>query len=460
MTGSQFWIAALVHWLGLAALAATLGGLALALLVLPAAADLGPVRQRLRRWNIIAAVLLLATTAGELVVRARTMSGAGLGAAIAALPVVLARTHFGTIWIARTAVLAVLLLLLWASARARPPRAIALMLAAGVALTTSLTGHAGDWGDVSPTVFVDWVHALAAGAWVGGLGGLALVGFSERAAWPPALFAEVARRFSRLAGWCLLGVVLSGAYNAWIQVGAVSALWTTTYGRALGAKLALLLGLVSLGAVNRFAILPRLGPDGRTARGIGARLFRRARLALCGRSRVPREALPARLASHIAREAVLALAILGCTAVLGESPPGRHASRAHHTASAAEEPQPYRVTMAELHATGGVPKGWMFTPPTGDPRRGRQVFVRLGCFACHSVRGETFAAPSGPGPDLTGMGAHHPAGYIAESIVNPNAVIVRGPGYTGPDGLSVMPDYRGNLTVNELTDLVAYLKSL
>ncbi len=65
MTGSQFWIAALVHWLGLAALAATLGGLALALLVLPAAADLGPVRQRLRRWNIGAAVLLMATTAGE-----------------------------------------------------------------------------------------------------------------------------------------------------------------------------------------------------------------------------------------------------------------------------------------------------------------------------------------------------------------------------------------------------------
>ncbi len=50
--------------------------------------------------------------------------------------------------------------------------------------------------------------------------------------------------------------------------------------------------------------------------------------------------------------------------------------------------------------------------------------------------------------------------YFAESILNPNAVIVTGPGYTGPDGLSIMPDYRESLMVSELIDLVAYLKSL
>jgi hypothetical protein len=31
---------------------------------------------------------------------------------------------------------------------------------------------------------------------------------------------------------------------------------------------------------------------------------------------------------------------------------------------------------------------------------------------------------------------------------------------TGSDGLSTMPDYRPNLTLAELDDLVAYLKSL
>jgi hypothetical protein len=61
---------------------------------------------------------------------------------------------------------------------------------------------------------------------------------------------------------------------------------------------------------------------------------------------------------------------------------------------------------------------------------------------------------------LIGVGEHHPAGYLLESIVNPNAVIVEGPGYTAPDGNSIMPDYRGRLSVNDLIDLVTYLKTL
>ncbi len=59
-----------------------------------------------------------------------------------------------------------------------------------------------------------------------------------------------------------------------------------------------------------------------------------------------------------------------------------------------------------------------------------------------------------------GMGSHHPAEYFAESIMNPNRVIVQGPGYTGPDGLSKMPDYNDVMTVRQLVDVVAYLKSL
>jgi mono/diheme cytochrome c family protein len=116
--------------------------------------------------------------------------------------------------------------------------------------------------------------------------------------------------------------------------------------------------------------------------------------------------------------------------------------------------------MEELHRRGGVPGGWIFVPPPGDATHGREVFVRLQCHACHRVEREKFPASLRPGPDLTGVGEHHPAGYILESIVNPNAVIVQGTGYTGPDGRSTMPDYRGELSVTDLIDLVAYLKTL
>ncbi len=64
------------------------------------------------------------------------------------------------------------------------------------------------------------------------------------------------------------------------------------------------------------------------------------------------------------------------------------------------------------------------------------------------------------GPELTGMGAQHPGEYFAESILTPNAVLLDGPGYVGPDGKSIMPSFADSLSVAQLVDLVAFLKSL
>src|SRR5207253_2882840 len=118
-----------------------------------------------------------------------------------------------------------------------------------------------------------------------------------------------------------------------------------------------------------------------------------------------------------------------------------------------------RITMAALHQAGGVPPGWRFTVPPGDVAAGRRTFADAGCPSCHRVAREAFPPPTGPGPELTGMGSHHPAEYFVESILTPDAVLVDGPGYIGPDGRSVMPSYP-DLTLRQLTDLVAYLKSL
>jgi uncharacterized protein involved in high-affinity Fe2+ transport len=122
------------------------------------------------------------------------------------------------------------------------------------------------------------------------------------------------------------------------------------------------------------------------------------------------------------------------------------------------------MSMDELHRAGGVPPGWRFSWPTGDARKGREAFAKLECHQCHEVKGESFPPvsqdPSRRGPELTGMGDHHPAEYFAEALLNPNAVIVTGPGHTGPDGLSIMPDFRDSLTLAEAIDLVAYVRSL
>ena len=133
------------------------------------------------------------------------------------------------------------------------------------------------------------------------------------------------------------------------------------------------------------------------------------------------------------------------------------------TAVSGQTRQPVRITMEELHDHGGIPPGWRFTVPPGDVKAGREVFAKLECNKCHAVKGD-FPTPSkepgNAGPALTGMGGHHPPEYMVQSILDPNAVIVTGPGHTGPDGLSIMPSFADSLTVPELLDLVAYLASL
>jgi len=126
--------------------------------------------------------------------------------------------------------------------------------------------------------------------------------------------------------------------------------------------------------------------------------------------------------------------------------------------------EPLRITMDELHRHGGVPPGWQFTLPEGNPKAGREAFVILQCHTCHTITGEQFppVKPSerAMAPDLTGVGALHPAPYIAESILNPSAVVTDGPGYADANGYSNMPSYLEALSVRQLVDLVAYLQSL
>jgi mono/diheme cytochrome c family protein len=115
------------------------------------------------------------------------------------------------------------------------------------------------------------------------------------------------------------------------------------------------------------------------------------------------------------------------------------------------------------HGNHGTPAGWRFSWPAGDPGRGREVFARYECFSCHEVRGERFPAPrdaSNVGPELASMGPAHEVEYFVEAIITPNAVIDRGKGYDAVDGSSKMPSFNDTLTVQELLDLVTFLKGL
>ena len=115
---------------------------------------------------------------------------------------------------------------------------------------------------------------------------------------------------------------------------------------------------------------------------------------------------------------------------------------------------------AAAPATPKVPQGWKFTFPDGDAKAGKTVFLNMKCYSCHAIEipGEKLppSRSKGAGPALTGYSAL-PKEYLAESIIKPHT-IVAAPSYSVKEGRAAMGEYNHFLSVQELIDLVAFLK--
>jgi hypothetical protein len=109
-----------------------------------------------------------------------------------------------------------------------------------------------------------------------------------------------------------------------------------------------------------------------------------------------------------------------------------------------------------------VPAGWTFRFPEGDAKAGQMVFMTMQCYTCHAINipGETLPPDAGGiGPDLTPGYSKLPTEYLAESIIKAHTVVAA-PGYVVKEGKAIMGNYNHFLTVQELSDLVAFLKHL
>jgi len=90
---------------------------------------------------------------------------------------------------------------------------------------------------------------------------------------------------------------------------------------------------------------------------------------------------------------------------------------------------------------------------------GQQLFQSLGCASCHGANGEggrgpTLAGVFGKKTQLqTGDSVTVDEGYVRESILNPQAKLVAGFG-------AIMPTFQGQITEDQLMQLVAFIKSL
>lgn len=245
---------------------------------------LSGVLDRLRRplrWSVAAAISGTALVALDTVARVTGTSAAAALTDPGRTLAVLASTRTGLLLAARVGVLVVVPLLAgrlavhW-QARMTPPSTALIVgegflltgCAAAVAATFALSSHAASVSvDFGIAVVFDGLHLLAAGAWAGGLVGLALAALPTAArlgARPapretgPALVAAMTGAFSTLAQLAMLVIVTTGAYATLIRTPGLTGFGTSTWGAALLAKLALWAVLLLLAGYTTARIVPAI----------------------------------------------------------------------------------------------------------------------------------------------------------------------------------------------------------
>jgi copper resistance protein D len=128
------------------------------------------------------------------------------------------------------------------------PVGIAVAGVAAVGVTARLlTGH---FAESTLSGIAVAAHSLAAALWCGALIGLVLT-VEHRGQW-----ARVLPRFSQLALYCVVVLLVGGVVGAASRLGSPTALYESGYGRVLVAKVVVTVALVVLGWRNRTIWLP------------------------------------------------------------------------------------------------------------------------------------------------------------------------------------------------------------
>lgn len=208
------------------------------------------------RWVTILGGLGLLAVLLQVPVQASLASGQGLGA-IAEEGVLGLALADGVGWSLAVTGLGLLALLVTSGLPFRThTRRLALAGATLAPLGLVLTGHTRTMSPAVAGYLADAAHVVAGAVWLGGLGALLAALRRRRAEGDVAGAADAVARFSAWAGAVVAVVVAAGLVLTWIEVGSVSALTSTTYGRYLMAKVAVALLVIAGAAWNRFRLVP------------------------------------------------------------------------------------------------------------------------------------------------------------------------------------------------------------
>ncbi len=274
-----------------------------------------PIEQQVVRVTKAAAWIALCFSLPELYMQVVDIMGGTIfsGVELSMVWKLLTRTTSGWVWIARTAVLAALLMLLawhrlWPWSHIRWVAALAL---AGAALISrSLASHASSLASGSLVAIVsDALHILAAASWIGLLIHFRLLLGRMREAETATVQPILAPMVNRLTPIALASagmLVGTGIYNATRHLDSLRAIIASPYGLTLLAKMLLLAPVLAAGSLNFLVIRPALSSAHPPAKGL---------------EDGGRGALARRLLSLVEIEVSVGLAIIALAAVLSVVPP-------------------------------------------------------------------------------------------------------------------------------------------
>lgn len=284
------------RWIALLALLCMVGAALFRLTVLGPARFAAPTIER-TAWLSVTGVFVVA----------QCLLAAAQAEAVAELPIPQALTgpvlsevlfdgRFAVLWWLRLLLGTGLGALLYR--RSHPKLAVFIGLLLLVA--TSLSSHAFG-ARVAPAlaVAVDTLHLAAAALWLGAILELCLLLPSTLALSRQPRFAMLRVLVPRVSGVLLptvLILIATGIFNAWEQVATFQALLRTAHGQSLLLKLAILMPLLLIAAINLLLIRPRFAAT-------------------------EAESEPRRFLANVRVEAVLAAALLLPVALLAALPP-------------------------------------------------------------------------------------------------------------------------------------------
>ena len=214
---------------------------------------LGETAFRMVLWAALATFVVSLVHA---VFHAAVMTETPLNEVLSIMTVFLTKTKYGRFTLLRSVLVVILVVVafLFNRRRSNALDITGALISLALLLSICVSGHKGAEGYLNVPFAMDILHMLAVTVWIGGVFYI-LMKEAGSELW--ATLKAMMNRFSNLATVCVSIAVISGVSLAYFSIDSLDQL-STPYGITLMAKVMLVCVILTMGAANKFYVVPRI----------------------------------------------------------------------------------------------------------------------------------------------------------------------------------------------------------